>query len=92
MPRCQRKNGSIWCKELHIDELFEKAKSKSVNRRDLQELRACLGERTLEEFTFKGSRDGVVLTTMYTSKGREFDYAVLPCVQKGIIPRACHEL
>ena len=42
--------------------------------------------RPIQEFSLRKQSQGIILTTINASKGREFDYVILPMIQDGIIP------
>ncbi|MBA3872610.1 MAG: ATP-dependent helicase [Anaerolineae bacterium] len=75
------------CRALRIQNLLRLAGNRTGELEDLDDLitRQTIGIK-LEQITLKTDPRKVVLTTMHSSKGREFDYVILPGTQNLIMP------
>lgn len=76
---------------LNLLELLRRAGNRKGDIRDLQEVQKIHSPRTLLQLGANYTGDGVILTTIHSSKGREFDHVVLIGVQHGVIPWKKHE-
>lgn len=76
------------CKELQIFAYLEQASNRKGEIRDLLELMNLLKHETLADIRISHSDKGIILTTIHSAKGREFDTVILLGVQNGELPWA----
>jgi DNA helicase-2/ATP-dependent DNA helicase PcrA len=75
------------CHELEINILLEQAGNRTGEIEDLKDLVETHSPgKLMKDLTLQAESGKVLFTTMHSSKGREFDYVILPGVQDHIMP------
>jgi superfamily I DNA/RNA helicase len=78
------------CEQLRIEHLLSEAGNRTGELEDLLELKRVLkderAQETLESISYNSKRGKLVLTTIHSAKGREFEFSVVAGVENGLIP------
>lgn len=81
---------SSLCDTLKLEHLLEEAGNRSGELMDLAAMKNLLGhdlsDETLQDLSHSNRKGKLVLTTIHSAKGREFEYVVVAGVQDGLIP------
>jgi len=76
-----------FCRDLRVVRLLELAGNRSGELEDLADIQNIhFLNREIRDVVLQSQTGKVVLTTMHSSKGREFDVVILPGTQQNIMP------